>query len=36
MDDASVVDKLGIDVLLSSLVHPVKNKMVHIPMMFFI
>jgi hypothetical protein len=35
MEDASAVDTLGVDVLLSSLAHPIKNKTVHIAIMFF-
>jgi hypothetical protein len=34
MDEASAVETLGVDVLLSSLAHPIKNTMVHILKIF--
>jgi hypothetical protein len=35
MDEASAVETLGVDVLLSSLAHPIKKRMVHSAIMFF-
>jgi hypothetical protein len=36
MDEASAVETLGVDVLLSSLAHPIKNKTAQAPIIFFI
>jgi hypothetical protein len=34
MDETSAVDKIGVDVLLSSLAHPIKNKMAQVLKIF--